>query len=163
MTMLMEPFAPTLRDLSRYLSGGGGGASGFLPAADVLVTDEDVTVHMDVPGLSQSDIEIELENDVLTVRGSRPYPYEQMADKITWQRIERPFGQFERVLRVPRGMDPNAVEASLRDGVLTLRIPKPEPLRPHRIEVRGGESQAQPIEGTAASQQPMQGSGAPAA
>jgi HSP20 family protein len=51
-------------------------------------------------------------------------------------RVERSFGRFERVLRVPRGLDPNAIQAELHDGVLTLRIPRPEPPKPHRIEIR---------------------------
>jgi HSP20 family protein len=146
MTMLMEPFTPSLRELNRYFAGGGTAtAPGFLPPADVVVTDDAVMVQMDVPGLSQEDLEIELENDVLTIRGERRFPYEA-GDERTWQRIERPFGRFERVLRVPRGLDPSAVEASLVNGVLTLRIRKPEPLKPHRIEVRaeeGGQQQPQ--------------------
>ena len=53
-------------------------------------------------------------------------------------RIERGFGRFERSLRVPRGLDPDAIEASLTDGVLHLRIPKPESLKPRKIEIKGG-------------------------
>jgi HSP20 family protein len=135
MTMI-ETFAPALRGLPRTLRGAV--PAGFLPPADVLVTDADVTVHMDVPGISREQLDIELENDVLTVRGERPYPYEDEAGRRMWQRIERPFGRFERVLRVPRELDPDAVEASLSDGVLTLRIRKPAPAHPHRIEGRGG-------------------------
>jgi HSP20 family protein len=138
MTMVMEPVAPWMRDLSRYL-GGSGSVSGFVPPADVLVTEEDVTVYMDVPGVSREDLDIELENDVLTVRGERPFPYEREDGGRTWQRIERGFGKFERDLRVPKGLDVEAVEASLANGVLTLRIPKPEPLKPHRIEIKAGE------------------------
>jgi HSP20 family protein len=139
MAMVLEPITPFLRDLNRYF-GSGATAGAFLPAADVLVSDEDVTVHLDVPGVSRDNLEIELENDVLTVRGERPYPYEREDGGRAWQRIERGFGRFERDLRVPKGLDPDKVEASLVDGVLTLRIPKPEPLKPRRIEIRGGEA-----------------------
>jgi HSP20 family protein len=150
MTMVMEPLAPWLRDLNRYFSSGGGGAgTGFFPLADVLVTDEDVTIHMDMPGVSRDNLEVELENDVLTVRGERPFPYStEDGDRVS-QRIERGFGRFERVLRVPKGLDPGAIDASLVDGVLTLRIPKPEPLKPHRIEIGGGEGQQRTLEGSA--------------
>jgi HSP20 family protein len=73
---------------------------------------------------------------VLTVRGARPFRYgPDKGDKTSWRRIERPFGRFERSLRVPPGLDPNAIAATLSDGVLTLRIPQPEELKPRRIEI----------------------------
>ena len=107
-----------------------------------------VTVHMDVPGVSRDQIEIELVNDTLTVRGERPYPYGD-DQRYTWLRIERGFGRFERELRVPPGLDPAAVEAALVEGVLSLRIPKPETLKPHRIEIKDGDGQAT-LEGASA-------------
>jgi len=141
MTTLMEPMAPWLRDLNRFFAGRGV-ANTFMPPADILVTDEDVSVYMDVPGLTADNLEIELENDVLTVRGERPFPYDTESRDFALQRIERSFGRFERVLRVPRGLDPESIEASLADGVLSLRIPRPEPVRPRRIEVRQGARDA---------------------
>ena len=134
MTMVMEPLAPWLRDRDRYVSSGRT-VRGFFPLADALVTDEAVTIHMDMPGVGREQLEIELENDVLTVRGERPFPYRSENGDRASRHIERGFGRFERGLRVPRGFDPGAVEASLLDGVLTLRIPKPERLKPHRIEI----------------------------
>ena len=141
MTTFTEPITPWLRDLNRLFASGG--VSGFMPPADVIVGPEDVTVHMDVPGVRSENLEIELENDVLTVRGERRYPYGEQDDR-TWRRLERSFGSFERDLRVPRGLDPDAIEASLADGVLTLRIPKPEPLKPRRVEIRSGQANGQP-------------------
>jgi HSP20 family protein len=133
-TMLMEPLAPWVRDLNRFASGGG--RAPFTPPADILVTDQDVKVEMDVPGVSTENLEIELENDILTIRGERPFPYGDRDSDQASGRVERSFGSFERVLRVPRGLDPNAIEAELHDGVLTLRIPRPEPPKPHRIQIR---------------------------
>jgi HSP20 family protein len=101
---------------------------------------------MDVPGLSADSLEIELDNDVLTVRGERPFPYSTNGGEAAVRRIERRFGRFERSLRVPRGLDPASVQAELADGVLTLRIPKPEALKPHRVEIKTGSSSAQPQE-----------------
>lgn len=147
MTLVMEPLAPWLRDLNRYFSSEGSGGA-FFPLADVLVTDEDVTIYMDLPGVSRDNLEVELENDVLTVSGERPFPYSTENGERVSQRLERGFGRFERVLRVPKGLDPNAVEASLVDGVLTLRIPKPEPLKPHRIEIGGGQGEPRTLEGS---------------
>jgi HSP20 family protein len=137
MSTMVEPFAPWLRDLNRMFTTENR-VSAFVPPADVIVTDEGVTVYMDVPGVDRGQLEIELENDVLTVRGERPYPYAGHDGDGGVRRIERGFGRFERSLRVPRGLDPTSIEAALTDGVLTLRLPKPESLKPHRIEVKAG-------------------------
>lgn len=135
MTALTEPFPPWLRDLNRFFNSEGT-ASSFVPPADVLIDEDGVTVYMDVPGVAADQLDIELENDLLTVRGERPYPYGEDGGSGA-QRIERAFGRFERTLRVPRGLDPNAIAASLTDGVVTLRIPKPESMKPHRIPIKG--------------------------
>ncbi len=134
-TMLVEPFAPWLRELSQALQTPGV-TGAFVPPADLLVGEDGVTVYMDVPGLRSEDLDIELENDVLTIRGERPYSYSRENGAEQAQRIERGFGRFERSLRVPGGLDPDAIEASLSDGVLTLRIPKPQTPRAKRIEIK---------------------------
>jgi HSP20 family protein len=140
MTMITEPIAPWLRDLNRLFTAEGA-AAGFIPPADVIVHDDGVTVYMDVPGLDADSLEIEIENDVLTLRGERRPPAEVESAERNVRRIERRFGKFERSLRVPRGMDPDAIDASLADGVLTLRIPKPETARPHRVQIKAGNGQ----------------------
>jgi HSP20 family protein len=153
---LMEPFAPWMRDINRFIAGEAPVPAAFLPPADVIVTDQGVTVHMDVPGLRTDDLEIELENDTLTVRGERPFPYQQQDDggqrQRVWRHIERRFGRFERSLRVPGGLDANAVEASISDGVLTMAIPRPEQPKPHRVPIRAdsGDGRQTDVEGTAA-------------
>jgi hypothetical protein len=86
MTMLTEPHAPWLRDLNRLFTGEGAVTS-FIPSADVLVSADGVTVYMDVPGLSADSLEIELDNDVLTVRGERPFPYSTNGGEAAVRRI----------------------------------------------------------------------------
>jgi HSP20 family protein len=149
MTTLFEPFAPLFelsRDLDRTFSRTE--LRSYFPAADVVVTDDDVKVNMDVPGLSVDDIEIELVDDVLTIRGERAYPYAtgEHGTRV-WQRLERGFGKFERILRLPKGLDPEKIEASMHDGVLTLSLPKPEAHRPRRIEITSGVEQQTLSEG----------------
>jgi HSP20 family protein len=136
MTGLLEPMLEFDRLFNRARTGSG--FSAFVPPADVLATDSDVFVHMDVPGLGGDNLEIELEGDMLTVRGERTYPYPTNGDKPAWQRIERGFGKFERSVRVPRGLDPDSITADLEHGVLTIRIPKPEALKPHRVAINAG-------------------------
>jgi HSP20 family protein len=149
MTM-MEPFAPWLRDINRFVAGQNAPAA-FIPPADVIVTDRGVTIHMDVPGLTTDELEIDLENDTLTVRGERPFPYqeERNGKERIWRHIERRFGRFERSLRVPGGLNPDAVEASMADGVLTMAIPRPEQPKPHRVRIHPGSGQQPAVEGTA--------------
>ena len=149
-TMLVEPFPPWLRDINRFFSSEGGTLpSACSPPADVIVTDDGVTVAMDVPGIPADKLDIELENDVLTVRGERPTPYsDEMRGAV--RRGERSFGQFERSLRVPRGLDPESIQATLRDGVLTLYLPKPPSQQPRKIEVRSDGSQPPDIEAESA-------------
>jgi HSP20 family protein len=135
MATMVEPFAPWMRDLSRFLATPGGG-SAFLPPADVLVSEDGVMVYMDVPGMHADNLEIELEQDMLTVRGERRPPWETL-DGVS-ARVERTFGRFERTLRVTQGLDPDAIEASLDAGVLQLRLPKPQEHQPRKIEIKPG-------------------------
>jgi HSP20 family protein len=145
MPFLFEPFAPLVgfsREMNRALAANGATIRSFVPAADVIVTQDDVTVTMDVPGLKVDDLSIELQGDTLTVRGERPVPYADGEDDgRTVLRLERGFGKFERVLRVPGGLDPDAITASMADGVLTLHIPVPEARKPRRIEIATGSAQ----------------------
>jgi HSP20 family protein len=160
-TTMVEPFAPWLREFNQILHNQQSTAGAFIPPADLLIDDDGVSVYMDVPGLRVENLEIELENDVLAVRGERPFPYPREDGGGPIRRIERGFGRFERTLRVPAGMDPDAVEASLADGVLSLRIPKPATLRPRRIEIRAGanghhEDSGRQRQAEGAGQQPEQ-------
>jgi HSP20 family protein len=151
MSALMEQ-QDFLRDLNQLITGRR--VAQFMPPADLLVDDEGVSVYMDVPGIRGEDLDIELENDILSIRGDRPFPYEDRGEAAI-RRIERGFGRFERALRVPQGLNPDAVQAALSNGVLELRIPKPESLKPHRIPIQardGDSSQPQVIEGSAQSQ-----------
>jgi HSP20 family protein len=135
MATILQPFAPWMRDLSRFMNTPGA-ASAFLPPADVLVSEDGVTVYMDVPGIKAEDLDIQLENDMLTVRGERRPPWESLEGCTA--RIERSFGAFERTLRVTDGLDPDAIEAAMSDGVLTLRLPQPAQPQPRRIQIRPG-------------------------
>jgi HSP20 family protein len=146
-TTLVEPVTPWLRELGQVLHNQGT-VGAFVPPADLLIDDDGVTVYMDVPGLRAENIQIELENDVLTVSGERPYPYAGEDGTGPARRVERGFGRFQRSLRVPPGLNPDAIEASISDGVLKLRIPKPESLRPRRIAVRADAGAAGQETGT---------------
>ena len=130
----------SLFDLTRdgMLFGNAGRA--FVPPADLTVTNDGVTVIIDVPGLNADSLEIELTGEVLTVRGERAYP--QLDREATkWYSFERGYGKFQRILQVPKGLDPDAVTAAIADGVLTIHVPLPEARKPRRIQVTSGHQQ----------------------
>lgn len=158
MTMFLEPFAPLFelsRQMDRVLPATGAATRSFVPAADVVVTEDDITVTMDVPGFKMDDLELELRDDVLTVRGERAFPYSAGENGRTWHRLERGFGKFERVLRVPAGLDADGIQASLVDGVMNIHIPMPASRKPRRIQIGGVGQQTieQHVNGAAKSEE----------
>jgi HSP20 family protein len=128
----------SLLDFTRDgMLAGTGAARAFVPPADLIVSNEAVTVTMDVPGLNADSLEIELTGDILTVRGERQYP-QVNRESTQWYRMERGYGKFQRILQVPRGLDADAVTASIADGVLTIHVPLPDARKPHRIQITNG-------------------------
>jgi len=105
----------------------------WLPALDVVEQADGYLVRADLPGLSEQDVSISVENDVLTISGERKSEHEQSKDG--YRRVERAFGRFSRSLRLPEGVDADAVSASFDKGVLEIGIPKPEARKPHRVEI----------------------------
>jgi HSP20 family protein len=115
----------------------------WMPAMDLVETDEHFILRADLPGMTEEDIKIEFEDGTLTVSGERKAEHE--ARNEGYYRVERAFGAFSRSLTLPQGIDPAAVSASFDRGVLEVRVPKPEQRKPRRIEI-GGSAQ-QTIEG----------------
>jgi HSP20 family protein len=113
----------------------------FVPPADVTVSEGDVVLTMDVPGLTGEDLEIELVNGYLSVRGERKRP--AVAEGAQWAHTERTFGRFERRIKLPDGVDPDKIAASIDNGVLSLIVPKPEKMIPRTIEIGAGREQRQ--------------------
>ena len=121
----------------------GGGGQGQLrrwtPAMDLAETEDAFVLRADLPGVSQEDVQIELEDTVLTVSGERKSDHESKGEG--FYRVERSFGAFSRSLTLPKGVDAEAVAASFTDGVLEVRIPKPEQRKPRRIAINGAGRQ----------------------
>jgi HSP20 family protein len=128
--------------------GTGGAARRWIPAMDLLETDEDFVLRADLPGMTESDVNIELEDNVLTLSGERKAEHEDKREG--FHRIERAFGSFSRSLTLPKGVDPETVSASFDQGVLEVRIPKPEQRKPRKISISAGEGEPKTLEGTAA-------------
>jgi HSP20 family protein len=119
-------------------AGGGNGGSyrRWVPAMDLVETEDTYVLRADLPGLSEEDVTIEVENNVLTVAGDRKAEHESKGEG--YYRVERAFGSFSRSLTLPEGVDPEAVAASFDKGVLEVRIPKPEETKPKRVSISVG-------------------------
>jgi HSP20 family protein len=114
-------------------------ASWTLPA-EVVETANELTFRLDVPGMKRDDIEVTVENHVLTVSGERKSEYEEGKRDGEFHILERRYGRFERGFALPRRVDASRIEANYENGVLTITLPKLEVARPRRIEIRAGET-----------------------
>lgn len=111
---------PARLDNTSWLNG-----SGFMPSLDIASEDDTYTVTVEVPGLSDKDINVELNNDVLTIKGNKKEESENR-DK-HFYRLERHYGEFQRVLALPADAQANDIRAEMKHGVLSIVIPrKPE-------------------------------------
>jgi HSP20 family protein len=123
----------------------GGTARRWLPAMDVVETDDHFVLTADLPGLGEEDVNIEIEENVLTVSGERKAEHEEKREGFV--RVERSYGSFRRSLTLPEGVDAEAVSANFDKGVLEIRIPKPEQRKPRKVEIQVGDRPAA-IEGS---------------
>src|SRR5437660_3853094 len=115
---------------------GGGALRRWIPAMDLVETDEDFVLRADLPGLTEADVNIELEDNVLTVSGERKLEHQDRKDG--YYRAERASGAFARSLTLPEGIDPDAIRASFEHGVLEVRVPKPEQRKPRKVTISAG-------------------------
>ena len=127
---------------------GNGGARRWTPAMDVVETEDHFVLRADLPGLTEDDVNIELEDNVLTVSGERKVEHEEKREG--FYRVERSFGSFSRSLTLPKGIDPEAVTAGFDKGVLEVRVPKPEQRKPRKITIGATGDEPRTIEGAAA-------------
>ena len=133
-------------------SGGNAGMRRWVPAMDLVETPDDFVLRADLPGLTEEDVKIEIEDNTLSISGERQTEHESGEEG--FYRLERAFGSFSRALTLPKGVNAEGVAASFDRGVLEVRIPKPEAVKPRRISIAVGDKDApqQPvIEGESAS------------
>jgi HSP20 family protein len=121
-----------------------GGLRRWVPAMDLVETKESFVLRADLPGVSEEDVKIEVEDNVLTVSGERKSEHESRRDE-GFYRMERAFGTFSRSLTLPKGVNPDAVAASFDRGVLEVHIPKPEQAKPRRISINVGSTGEQKV------------------
>jgi HSP20 family protein len=116
------------------------GGRNFVPALDLSETAEGYLVEAALPGIKPEDVEVTVENNVLTIKGETR---KETDDKQrNFHRVERRFGTFQRTIGLPTTVKADAIQASLTNGVLRLEIPKAEEVKPRRISVNVGENKA---------------------
>jgi HSP20 family protein len=111
-----------------------GAVSDWMPAVDVQETKDAFVLTADLPGVNPNDIDITMENGVLTLRGRRVH--EQRTEEKGFRRIERSSGEFFRRFTLPDIADPDSISAQTNNGVLTVRIAKRAEVQPRRIEIK---------------------------
>jgi HSP20 family protein len=125
--------------------GGNGSPRRWAPAMDLLEADNQLVLKADLPGLSEEDVRIEVQDNVLRLSGERKAGNEEKGEG--FYRVERSYGAFSRAVTLPDGVDADAIDATFDKGVLEVRIPKPEKRQPRRISIGGAEKSD--VEGTA--------------
>ncbi|HEX5763002.1 MAG TPA: Hsp20/alpha crystallin family protein [Solirubrobacterales bacterium] len=118
-------------------NGGGSAARRWIPPMDLVEADDEYILRADLPGLGEDDLAIEVKDKVLTISGERRAEHEDRREG--YHRVERAFGRFSRSLDLPEGVDAGAVSADFENGVLEVRIPKPEERQPTKIAIGSGE------------------------
>jgi HSP20 family protein len=138
--LIRDPFlAAPFRLMDELLrsTGNGNRVTGFTPPVDVHETEDEYLVKIDVPGVKSEDVNLEVNDNVLSISGSR------VADETgAAQLVERPYGTFARTLTLPQGVDSDSIQAGYHDGVLELRIPKPAEQKPKKITISAAGKKA---------------------
>lgn len=104
------------------------------PAVDIIENRDRYTLNAELPGISKEEVQVTLENNVLTIRGEKKTNADQKEGDV--HRVERRYGSFERSFTLPAAVDVNKIDAQFRDGVLTLTLPKAEEAKPRAIDVK---------------------------
>jgi len=137
-----EPFrrAVTLQDQVNRLfgnvlehSGGESNLTSWAPAVDIYETEHELVVKADLPDIDPKDLDIRVENNILTIRGERKF--EKRVNEDNYLRVERAYGSFSRSFALANTVNPEGIKADYQNGVLTLTIPKREEAKPKQIKV----------------------------
>jgi HSP20 family protein len=108
----------------------------WMPAVDVSETADKVTVKAEIPGMEAKDIEISMVGDTLTIKGEKKVEREEKDEN--YHMVERSYGSFSRAMKLPAVVEADKVEATYKNGVLTVVLPKKEEVKPKAIEIKAG-------------------------
>ncbi len=137
-----SPFMSLQREIDRLFEDfsrgfptiAGNGATALMPSMDVTETDKEIEITAELPGLEEKDVEVNIADNILTIRGEKKVEKEQK-DK-NYRLVERSYGSFERTLELPEGVNADAIKANISKGLLKVTVPKPAPTQAKKIEVK---------------------------
>jgi HSP20 family protein len=139
-----NPFFSLQREIDRLfddftrgfpsVGNGFGTASAMMPTMDVAETDKEIEITAELPGLEEKDVQINVADNVLTIKGEKKAEKEEK-DK-NYRLVERSYGSFERSLQLPEGVNADAIKASIEKGVLKVVVPKPAPAQVKKVQVK---------------------------
>ena len=136
--LFSQPFGPLWR-----LAGAAEQAltaGSFVPAVDIYEDEHNIILTAETPGIDEKDLDISLENNVLTVSGERKMENQEKQDN--FHRIERSYGRFTRSFNLPPTVDPDNVKAEFNNGLLKITLPKREEAKPKQIKIEAGKAPA---------------------
>jgi len=110
--------------------------AGWCPVVDVHESKDEVVLKAELPGLSSGDVELNIENGVLTISGEKKQERAEGEEGTEYHLVERRYGRFERRFSLPRSVDPEKVKAEFNDGVLSIALSKVEAAKPRRIQIK---------------------------
>lgn len=137
-----EPFRDLMalqNELSRVFGSGSDVVSAqgsWAPLLDVYEADDRFVIKVDLPGMNPDDIDVTLDQNLLTIKGERRFDSEVKQE--SYHRVERSYGTFQRTISLPSQVDADGIQAEFRDGVLELAVPKAEAARPRKIKIGEG-------------------------
>lgn len=128
-------------DINRLFTrtfGESGEARSWTPAIDVFERDDAIVLKAELPGLGADDVNVEIDDNVLTISGERKFT--DTVEENRYYRVERSYGAFRRSLTLPQGIKEDAVQARFADGVLEVTVPKAEVIAPRKVTIESGAS-----------------------
>ncbi len=144
LTATNDPFWSLRRDIDRLFENVWSGQrtnelSTWMPAMDVVERDNEIRCTLELPGLSQNDVQITAENGVLTISGEKRFEQEDESEGTRY--TERRYGHFHRSFTLPEHVAADQISATFENGILTLVLPKTAQARPRKIQIGSGSSQ----------------------
>jgi HSP20 family protein len=132
----MNRLFSTFFDSATPRNGRRGLVRGWIPAMDVVENENEYVLRADLPGLSEGDVSVELDDNVLRISGERKSEHEEKTDG--YYRVERATGRFSRSLNLPEGVSADGIQANFDNGVLEVHIQKPEQRKPQKVAISVG-------------------------
>lgn len=138
-TRQTNPFAALQQEIDRLFDGfstsfSGPVAKGLAPTMDIAETDKEIEITVELPGLQEQDVQLNIADNFLTIRGEKKSEREET--KKDYHLVERSYGSFVRTVELPAGVNADHIKAEMAKGVLKISVPKPAPAQTKKIDVK---------------------------